>query len=270
MCKENMNLISNKDVIFEILKHDSCNYQYLSDAMKKDKEIALFAAKIYLKYEYLPDIFKEDVDVLKELLNKNIKVFQEFSEQAKDNFELVKFAIQKNGEMFCFASKRLKKDKELALLSLRNNNKSFKRMTKVLRNDKEIATIVLQKTPEYYKRIGENLKKDKDLAKIVISKNSYYFCELDQSLMEDQDFVDELLTNNIKIIIYFPIKFFTNELAEKLSKHKDVNKVKNLLQGKKAYEDFLELFGRYVRENMLIKKIEQDETVSNAHIKKKI
>ena len=159
----------------EIIKHlktgkDTYVYKFLTPELRNDKEIAL--ASMYLnEYEsrrscgginvaYMSEELKKDRDIaLKAVLVYGQTL--EYLKDYQDDWIIVYHAVSKSGSSIRFASERLRDDKSLAVIAVSEERGSIEDISERLKNDVDISYLALKNSYSQVHHIGDEPRKPK-------------------------------------------------------------------------------------------------------------
>lgn len=109
---------------------------------------------------YLPDIFKDDKEVIIELMKSDGDLLKYVSDNLKDDDFIVIRAVNSNWDAISFASERIKNDKAITLKMVENDGLVYKLLPEKLQEDKEIALAAYKKNPYVLIAFPKELKNE--------------------------------------------------------------------------------------------------------------
>jgi lambda repressor-like predicted transcriptional regulator len=99
------------------VKQDGMELRYVSNELKKDREVVLAAVKENgLALEYASDELKNDREVVLAAVEENGWAIEYASDELKNDREVVLAAVKKNGWTIGYANEELKNDQEILLV----------------------------------------------------------------------------------------------------------------------------------------------------------
>jgi hypothetical protein len=101
---------NNKENVKLILEYNYNFFKYISDELKEDKDIIIFALNNGVPFYEIPEKLKEDKDVVITALKINGLLLKLIPEKFKKNKEVVQVAIQQNILALYYASIEIKND----------------------------------------------------------------------------------------------------------------------------------------------------------------
>jgi len=181
--EENKN---SKDFVVQLIEKYECFriYEFLPEKLKVDKDILNLCIEHNL--DKVPDKYKLDDTLIRNILSKDPKSLCYFPEMVKNNIEYVRISIKKEGISFIHASEELRNNIDLVYesttLSEDPNNIIFEELGEELKRNITDLKLLIEKylknheENEYFiesliKEIDENLKDD--IVKYLESKKLY-------------------------------------------------------------------------------------------------
>ena len=187
-------LQNDRDFVLKAVEVNGAIYEYLSDELKEDEEIAIMALNNYSCecYTHLPyELFDNEKVVEAAIKNDGLgaKVLWCVSDRLKDNKDIVMLAVSRStgveffyedrpddgytyNDALCYASERLRDDKDVVLLSVENNPDSLESASARLQNDYEVVLTAVKGNAHALKYASEDLRGNKEL--VLIAANSYF------------------------------------------------------------------------------------------------
>lgn len=167
----------DREKIIEQLKR-GLNYSTLDEKYKEDKEIAMVALKKNAdNIKYISQNLKKDKDIgLQATLDGHVLNFKYISDNLKNDREFVLTVLTYYNPI----------DFPGRTLSIYDN------ISKNLRGDKEIALIALEGNPACFGRVSDKLKDDLEIVTIV-AKSGFYSSYIDDKFTGNKDFILNIL-----------------------------------------------------------------------------
>jgi hypothetical protein len=226
------NLKDDKEVVLESVKGHSRRrngFKFASERLKNNKEIVLLAISIgEIPIFDIPEIFREDKDIMRFVLTNYPEMLNNSSPVIKDDKDLVLIVVKNSGFCLKYTNARLKDDEEVVRAAVRENEYALRFASERLNLNKKFILSLIQECN------GNN-------------DNHALFCSIPYELRNDGDFIIEAFKINIEILIYtsnelkdderflcyldqitkiasikdFEIKFVIKRISKKLKKDSD-------------------------------------------------
>ena len=223
----------NREFILTALKSDNVPSPLLwhsfdrtcSRALKTDREIFLQRLelddfeKFYRNRQYrVPQVFRNDKEVMLKIVSKNSLALSNASQELKDDRELVMAAIQNRQssapQAIQYASNKLKSDRRIARAVLRHGYgiKALKHLPRKLREDHKLVLLAVKssseecnKTYETLSELSEQMVEDPDIVFEAVKRrgSNLRFVE-DLVLIEDEVIIRAACQNDGTAMQYLP------------------------------------------------------------------
>ena len=149
------------------------NIRYASDELKNDEELVNIAINNGNNHEvmrYLDDTYKDNEEFIKNILNKNVKLFEYISKRLQNKKEII---------MLCIEKLVLSEDKTNYILKFINEEN---------KNDKDIVLPLVSMNGTDIKYVKTNLSLDKDIVYAAVINNPLSYKFVDRSFFNDEKF----------------------------------------------------------------------------------
>ena len=144
-------------------------------------------------YNHIHPSLKNDIELLKKVVNAKPSVIRLFNDKLKDNKELALTAINRSGKNFKYLSKRLKNDKAIIMLAIEKFPGVFKDIPRKHRNNINIAKLAVSKEPVNLIHVSSKTRSDKPFIKYAILRGAS-LKHASKALKADQDIVRHAVT----------------------------------------------------------------------------
>jgi hypothetical protein len=148
-------ILENREIVFNAVKNDGNNLQYIAKALRCDRQVVFEAvkskkfAKNYvspdryskLNQDHLRDIFtffSNDTELFQHAVNKNGLLLEFASSEIQDNDEVVLSAVIDSGTAIQYASQRLRSNKKIIVPAVYENSKALYFIDREFRHDNEV------------------------------------------------------------------------------------------------------------------------------------
>jgi hypothetical protein len=198
---------------YQIIGHYPNYYRFISDDLKKNKEIAMLAAskkggliKFFTKefqqdleialeaisndmnaYSFINDSLKENIQILLKIASKRPQYFEKLKHLNFQKETLI-MLIQKNPDCFIYLSNDLI-DEEIGLMIMKLSPKMYPLLKSELRNKKEITKKAVSFDGLFLHRTSNILKHDLEIVNIALKQNLNSFFFTSPELQNDKSFV---------------------------------------------------------------------------------
>ena len=216
-------LRDNRDIVLNAVELNSNNFEYASQRLKNDLEIALAAFensehrettmaqtgnKLKSNYEYFANI----IEIMGQ--DTHIKVAKYASDKLKNDEKFAKLVLGWDGTEIQYFSKEIQQKPALAMLAIENgapitkdtNEETLLNIIKKsphflddkneLLHNKEFLLKVAEIYADVYKIIPAILKFDKNFMLELIKTNKHAAKVLPKKLLEDEDFMKKVSSTN--------------------------------------------------------------------------
>ena len=200
--------------------------------------------------------FEKDIDIAKELINKNGLNLRFVSDVFKNNKEICKLAIQNDNNSYIYCSETIKNDPDICLYAIynhRDNNIPFKHFPDNLRDDREICIEALKVNGYAIMYCSKRLKNDREINKMALNTNplSLQFCNED--IKQDVSLCLKAIEKNAGALIHchHSLNFNINFCIEALKLNSNTLDLINYQV--LIHDNFLQLVNKNLSENIVIK-----------------
>lgn len=187
---------------------------------EEDREVLLLAAAHPdgPKLADIPDSFKNDIGILKEIIKRDPMALLELPPELRNNRELVLQAVAEDGFTLIFLDEASNQDIEIAKVAILNKsyvcrfispellaNREFglfavstfggnlRCLSEALRNDQEVVLKAIETDPESYAHASAELRGNRDLAIFAVREDYRNYNEMSPELKNNPDFVKFLV-----------------------------------------------------------------------------
>lgn len=206
------NYSNSFEVIKTILPYEKYSLEHLSNELKKNKNLALFAISLYddaLKF-FSIDIKKDQEVVYEAVRNFGISLFYAHMSFTCDKI-LVKLALEKEPKIFKFLSENKRNDKNIILKQASRNGLILKYVSLSMRDDIDIVKTAIKNNPLSYKFISSRFINDRNIAMECIIRNGDVYQYLPTKFKFDIEFVYKAIETSYIIIKTIPKQFIIKD-----------------------------------------------------------
>jgi hypothetical protein len=180
------------------LVNDSFKYNSINKKLIKHKKYVLkFISQDAYLYSYLPNHFKEDIDICLIASKKGVPLCV-FSDKLKNNKEILHNTLLNDGTSLQYASNEMKDDENTVWIAIKSNSQAFKFASQRIRDSEAFIFYILQKNFTQLKYVSHSIKNNE---KFLIELDNF-FQTIDTNLqkqIENIDWIKECFSNLDKI-----------------------------------------------------------------------
>jgi hypothetical protein len=189
----------------------------------------------YTQYELLfkdaqrcgwDDVNPESEEILRDFVFEYIKIKNDViffieSNFIKNDIDIIKYLLKKQVFFIQYASKEIKNNYEIALYCVKKSSTTLEYLSPNLRDNYDIVYTSIKKYNKSLCFASNRLKNDKTLLSICLNDGFFYFFK--------QSYCEDYIINNLPIIYYFMIKknrkignilkYYSNTFMDKVIKH---------------------------------------------------
>ena len=162
--------------------------------------------------EFFSDEIRGNEEMVKIAISQYAWAIQFASEELKANKRIVEYAIDKgNGSVIIYASEALQDNEQLVRKAVETNGIALKYASEKLRNNERIVEIAVNNKATSFEYATEEMRKNQDLVLKLIGKKWYkagIIKYISNTLKENKDFILKAVEQNPYVIEYvsFPMK----------------------------------------------------------------
>lgn len=225
---------SDKKVAYDLCEKDGRLYFYVSDELKKDKDLLLLSARHSngRAFNSIPKEWHDDKDLYNEIADDALKNGYSLDlgvaagENIKDDFEIVKKFITINPRNYCNISERLKNNEELIALALSKDGNVLGLLSEPLRNRKDIVKLALHnsETGAFFYDFG-SVPKDfyhdpeiYELARQISNESNSVYEYLPDDMKQDPDIMAYYGADDYYVTYFWYHGFYTQKEKETIRK----------------------------------------------------
>ena len=187
------------EVLITLQDNDHSLLFYISEELKVDKDVALFAMKIDPEtYKDLPIIFENDEDILLHAIEYKFFLYNA-PNVVRDNRKIVLDAVKRHGEAIYYISDRLYDDEEIILESLKHNGRSLRKASDRLKDNVNIVLEAIKSTALSIEYASERIRDDYDIGLLAVQKQGNSISYLSTRLKNDRKIVTLAMRSIINI-----------------------------------------------------------------------
>lgn len=162
------------------------SYRYASEKLKKDRALAMLAAKNYmLLLVHAPVEIRDDKEIVLMSLEKSGELLNFVSDRLKNDWDVVLKAVSKSGRAIAWASAEMKGTWKILFTALNDVPELVFYASDKLRSDK---SIIHQVGAEYFPFASEDIRDDSDFVLQMILDNPSVLCTASPRLKKDLHF----------------------------------------------------------------------------------
>lgn len=208
-----------------------------------------------------PDLFNNKKIVLS-IFQKNRASFSYLNNELREDVDFwIELLKIDSGLNLLFASEIVQKDIRIGLLSKSSSN--FQYVNSALKNDINYISYFVQDQPLIVSKLSPEILNDKEFMYKIFTVNSNavnVFVKSKSELLLDKEFLKDIIQISPEAILYLPQIYYNKDL---LINFRDIiEKEDNLILNN--------MLNQYLREDELLKKVDEESFKKNSKIKSKI
>ncbi len=135
-------------------------YQYATESMRKDRELALLAMEDFAGFytQCLPNKFKCEKEFGLMFMKSEYGDFKKCPENLQAEFDIAKIAIDKDPTNYQILDYSLRSNKELLMMTLDKTQYTINHASYLLKDDEEVIGYALQRDPEAFRYSSDRIK----------------------------------------------------------------------------------------------------------------
>lgn len=195
----------NYEIAKKVIGDDAGCFQYLSERLRNNKEIAIIAASgAWYALGEMPDAMLDDKDVVLSAV-QNHEVgghIEKISDRLKKDIEVVIASVLKDNRALEYFPDEFKDDNKVIEACLRGHGSAYKYFSERFKNDREIA---LQMSDKWNFDLGsapEIFRNDKEIVKNAVKEDANNFKHISSELLKDLNFLKELFMLNDGVLYH--------------------------------------------------------------------
>jgi len=193
----------NEDIAKKVVGDDAGCFEYLSERLRNNKEIAIIAAS-GARYALgkMPDSMLDDKDVvLSAVQNHELGGYiEKISDRLKKDIEVVIAAVLKDNRSLEYFPDEFKNDNKVIEACLKGHGSAYKYFSERFKNDKNIALQMSAKWDFDLSAAPEIFRNDKEIVKNAVKENANNYQYIGKDLLSDLDYLRELHVINDGIL----------------------------------------------------------------------
>jgi hypothetical protein len=203
-------LKNDLEFINECLELNANIFKYVSDELKKNRELCLRAIKISqdgYNFQHCENIDIKDRDFIIESVSLAGFTLYYMDDNVRDDFEIAKIAVYQDGKIFKYLSERLRNNKELLIDSVKQsqNFSPLENASSELKSDEKLILQLLDyvKSRQYILNYtAENIKSNKEIVLKAVKINGWNLQYASEELKNDKEVVFEAVSEYSSSIEY--------------------------------------------------------------------
>ena len=235
----------NKDFIMKIMEVNYYIYPYISEDLKKDKDI--YTGKECQLFEYFPTDLKNDRDIVSIAISQNGMALQFASTDLQNDRDIVSFAISQNGMALQFASTDLQNDRDMVLIAISQNRMALQFASTDIQNDRDMVSIAISKNGMALQFASSIIKDDDDFVLSHVKKSPEIIRYCSNRLQQDKCFILKCLNTNRQLYFWL----------DKLDDDEDII----LVAIKKLYRNFKHIPKKILTKEFIHKCLEVNKNI---------
>jgi hypothetical protein len=209
-------LKNDKGFMSKALAINVDSLRYGGEAIKKDKEIGLYAISRDHgnggAFAQLDITLKDDIDVAWAAIKRNGGSYRDVSDRLKENRDLALAAVKGGAFRWKHIAQPLKDDLGFVREVVAMNPEVIEYMDEKLQQDKAIVLIASSHSKEAEKLIKGSFRRDKDVVLAAIEKSDGALpLLLDESFQRDEAFIRSAVRKNGRALRYAPAEFIKDK-----------------------------------------------------------
>ena len=155
-----------KKVAMKVISDNAFAFDYISEKLKKDREVVLTAIKNKGSlFDNIDPKFHKDKEIILEAIKSEPFYFSNLSKKVEVDKDIALFAVQKEASNYLFLDEKYRNDKQIIENVLKNGN-NLVLLDSKHRNNLEIVKIAIKNNPESIeyasKELQEKLSREKE------------------------------------------------------------------------------------------------------------
>lgn len=208
-------------VVCALISNSLFEYNKLSNDLRENHEIALFAIK---KSRYriglmIPLSIQNDRHFFLELVNEYPYALRYASDAIKNDKEIILIAINSDPDVFDLASYRLRQDIDIVCAAIGKDGKLFRYVELPARNNKYIALCAIENHYKIFKDLPDQLKDDKEIALFAVKKHWKNLEYVSRRLSIDDDIVIAALKQSKQAFKYTELNYYERTMLNRLRRN---------------------------------------------------
>jgi tetratricopeptide (TPR) repeat protein len=193
----------NEEIAKKVVRDEAGCFQYLSERLRNNKEIAIIAASgSWYALGEMPDAMLDDKDVvLSAVQNQDVGGhIEKISDRLKKDIEIVIASVLKDNSSLEYFPDEFKNDNKVIEACLKGNGSAYKYFSERFKNDRNIALQMSAKYNFDLSAAPEIFRSDKEIVKNAVKENDYNYQYIGKELLSDLDYLRELYIINDRIL----------------------------------------------------------------------
>ena len=193
----------DKEIALIVIEEKKKNYyRYLSDRLKKDKDICLATlASFSYELKNMPKEILEDKEFIKVAVSLNWDIFECIPDKFKKDKEVAEIALSEYAFAYEYLPDELKADKEFILKMIETNIRLMEYAKDILSKEEKIELI--KKTPETLNYLDAYDLLDKDILTVIIETYPEIAKEFLDEMRFSTDFDEYYTEETYKAELFF-------------------------------------------------------------------
>lgn len=183
----------NKEIVLELVQKNVDCFEYVSERLKNDADVAFVALGVHTNYLYFcGELLRNDKSFILTILESigntpgiTIPDITLISEQLRDDKDVAIAFVSKNGYLLKNISQRLQKDYDVVLATLKNDITVFSSIDNLLFNDIDFFKMASKEVPVSLKYFGERVVNNRECVFSAIKNNWYDYKYVGYELSRD-------------------------------------------------------------------------------------
>ena len=186
-------LKNNKKIVMASVERTPRDFEKLSEEFRNDESVLLAALEkkesFFSPYQFASDALKSNKEVAMKVMNKNGMSLEYVSDDLKKDREVVLAAVQNRGHSLQYADESFRKDREVVMFAAQDGASNY--INKSFKTDKEICLTLIKKNARDIFWCDDSLKKDKAFMVEAIQANRYV--TLEHSALNEEPEIKNLI-----------------------------------------------------------------------------
>ena len=194
---------ADRDIAKEAFKIDGSMLEFAPDEFKNDKEMVLMAVDTGDAFLHASDELQHDLDVILLALEWDSFIIEEVDEEFYSNLDVMYKAIEMDAENFEYLVEELQEDKEVAKKCVTLNGNAYDYLCDELKEDRDIIQIAI-KNGYSMKGFLDSTEKnkeiygDKELIELAIECNGgNELCFASDAIIESGEFAEKAIAKGL-------------------------------------------------------------------------
>jgi len=200
----------NREIAIKVLNDDGGCFQYLSERLRDDKELAILSVKkdTWSSLRSVSERLKNDIEVVLAYVLEDNRTLSDFPDEFKDNEKVIEACLKGGGTAYEYFSERFKNDRNITLQMSAKWNFDLGAAPEIFKTDREIVKNAIKEDADNFEYVGSELLKDFTFLKELFMLNDRVLSNMDENLKA------QLFTTKVQSIEHYGKKIVYEMVIE--------------------------------------------------------